>query len=200
MTTKAKGGAKRTPAQRERDLAIITQLHFQRFSQAEIAKQVKKITRAKYSITQQTVSNDIKEIEKRLSEATIEEANTARMEKLVELKVLKAENWRAWRRSQEDAETLTEESVKPKKDARRKPVPVKSTKQAKGQSGNPAFLRLILDCIREEKELLGLNAPIEIKGDFNIDSQDLSDDEAYERMVALFNAGATAKHTANSKN
>lgn len=66
---------------------------------------------------------------------------------------LESEAWDAWERSCKDAEIHSEEDG---------PLGHKTKHVLKGQSGNPAFLDVVLKCVTRRCELLGLDEPTEV--------------------------------------
>ncbi len=147
-TNPGRGGAKRTPAQRERDLAETARLLLQRKTQAEIAVQL--------GITQQQVSLDMKLLKKRWREGSEVDFRAFLSEELALAFQVEAEAWRGWNRSTKDAITKTQEA-KDGKEGREQGVKVRTT----GQAGDPRFLTEVLNCSKHRLVLMGLLNPEE---------------------------------------
>ena len=71
---------------------------------------------------------------------------------LAKLDHLESEYWRAWERSQEEAETFTDAD---------KARGGGYTYKIERRDGNPAFLSGVMDCIRKRCDILGVGAPKE---------------------------------------
>lgn len=76
-------------------------------------------------------------------------------EKLAELAWVRAEARKGWERSQSDKEKITTKS--PGK------IGDEITQTIEGQVGDPRFLQIYRECIKQECEMLGINAPIKIE-------------------------------------
>lgn len=72
-------------------------------------------------------------------------------EELARLAAVEAEAWAAWRRSQEDRQTVTVETDASGAE--------KTAKRTEELVGDAAMLGKILDCIKQRRELLGLDQP-----------------------------------------
>lgn len=116
---------------------------------------------AELGVDTATVSRDLAELRKEWLERSINHIDQRKAIELAKLDRLELEYWDAWQRSQEDAETITQEKLGAIKDTEGKVMGtrVKEIKKREGQSGNPAFLAGILNCINKRCEILGLNAP-----------------------------------------
>jgi hypothetical protein len=128
--------------QREADLLRIAELYLKRKSQAFIG--------AELGLTQQTVSNDIREIERRWLASALRDFDVAKSEELARIDEVERQAQDAWERSCGNKTVKTVEQI----GSREK----KSLKQEK-RDGNPAFLQLVLQCIERRCKLLGLDAP-----------------------------------------
>lgn len=77
-------------------------------------------------------------------------------EELRGLRLQEDELWKAWTRSQLDAETIRQKVQAHGEGAL---TPAEITKTKEGQCGNPAYMRLILDVRDRRAKLLGLDKP-----------------------------------------
>jgi len=161
---KRKGtGPKRTPKQREADLQRIVDLYVKGWTQWKIGQEL--------GLTQQTVSNDLKEIHKQWREHTTLSLDDYKQKELKKLDRLEVEYWDAWQRSQEDAKTLKQKSGT---------VPTGATELREmiqqETAGDARFLDGVLKCIDRRSKLLGLDAPVktEVEGQLSVEDLLLS--------------------------
>ena len=107
-------------------------------TQAEIASRL--------NLTQQQISLDIKAIRKNWMESSIRDFDAIKAEQLAKIDNLEREAWIAWNASREDAVAIKQFEV----DGVSRYETV-----TKGQSGDPRFLQIIQDCIRERLKIIG---------------------------------------------
>lgn len=138
--------ARRTSAQREKDLAYTAKKYCEGVIQAEIADEL--------GVTQATISNDLNELRSRWLASSIRDFDAARAEELAKVDNLEREYWEAWKRSCEDAETVTEKIVGDTKNKRGE-----KTRRVEGQAGDPRFLAGVQWCIERRCKILGIDAP-----------------------------------------
>lgn len=149
MGEPAKGGAKRTPAQREKDLVETARLILQRKPQAEISQLL--------GVSPQQISQDVKLLKRRWRERAVVDFHEFLAEELALTYQVEAEAWRGWNRSTKDAITKTQEA-KDGKEGREQSVKVRTV----GQAGDPRFLAAVLECSKRRLELMGLLNPSEV--------------------------------------
>lgn len=137
---------KRSKALREQHLALTTKWYFQGILQAEIAQRV--------GVSQQQVSYDLKELQKRWQASALVDINEHKAKELGRIDRLEVTYWEAWERSLKDAETTTQKAVEAGDQTRKE-----ATKVAKGQAGDPRFLAGVQWCITKRCDVLGLEAP-----------------------------------------
>jgi hypothetical protein len=101
------------------------------------------------------ISRDFKHIRQQWREAYIEDLNAAKQEELARIAEVENKAWVAWDRSCRDSETMeitgTSQAGKGK--------PEKVRKVTREQAGDPRFLAIVLDCVKQRCEILGLHAP-----------------------------------------
>lgn len=151
----------RTRDRKNRDRVIIANMYLRGFDQFDIADEV--------GISRAQVSDDLRIIRKQWLESTIEDFDEAKAKELTKLDKLEWEAWAAWERSKKDKETKEQEfiSVKDKnkkskdedEDEEEKPRVAKVKLKKEGQTGNPAYLAIVKDCIKRRCDILGLDAP-----------------------------------------
>ena len=101
------------------------------------------------------ISRDFKHIRKQWRETYVDDLNQAKQEELARIAEIEHKAWQAWDRSCQHAETMevtgTSQAGKGK--------PEKVRKVTKEQAGDPRFLAIVLDCVKQRCEILGLQAP-----------------------------------------
>src|SRR5216684_7373390 len=99
------------------------------------------------------ISRDFKQIRKMWRETCIQDIHVAQQEELAKIDQIEQKAWLAWERSCQSVETM--EVIGTAQGAKSKPEKVR--KITKGQSGNPRFLQVALECVAKRCELLSLN-------------------------------------------
>jgi len=151
---------KRTHFQIESDRQQIADWYLQGLTQAVIAERVNADPARGYTLTQQTISNDIRRIQELWEQSALRDFDEMKAQELAKVDRLEREYWRGWERSCEDAETTRQEGSK---DDAGKAAIDKIVKTAKGQAGDPRFLTGVQWCIDKRCKILGIDAPTEIK-------------------------------------
>lgn len=152
---------KRTKAERARDMTEMLALHFRGLSQNEIA--------LRFGLTQPQVSRDLKQAQKEMREAANVDLRARFQEKLVELRDVKKEYWRAWERSRTNREVQVSKKVEaeghagkgseclPKSGEEATTGRREAGLRVENRDGDPRFLEGVRKCIDLERELLGLD-------------------------------------------
>lgn len=145
---------KRTRQQRVFDLEFIQNHHIRGRTVRQIAELL--AAERPYSVTFQQIHYDLKKIEAEWRERYSAKADAVRRKELAGLDTQEAELWKAWDKSKEEAEKKTVEQTKggigpggPRS---------RATVTKEGQTGDPAYMRLILDVRDRRSKLLGLDA------------------------------------------
>jgi DNA-binding CsgD family transcriptional regulator len=109
-------------------------------------------------ISKQVAFQDVREARARYSVQIATDLEGIKNEKLAELAELKRQGWIGWRRSLRDKviET-TEVGTSAGKEVD------KSRETVEGKAGNPKFIHEIREAIKQECEILGIRAPIQIQ-------------------------------------
>ncbi len=94
------GRAKRTPEQREKDLAVTARLILQGKSHAHIAEQL--------GVSRQQVSLDATLLRKLWKEQALVDSHAFLAKELARTELVEAEAWRGWERSSKEAITKTQ--------------------------------------------------------------------------------------------
>jgi plasmid maintenance system antidote protein VapI len=143
--------ARRSVLQRCRALDEVEIMSLKGATQTEIA--------AKLGVSQGQVSRDLVLINERRALANAAAIKELRDRELSKLDVIERECWAAWARSQEPKEVSAQEKTSGGEDGDK----FKASLRSEGQVGNPAFIREILDCIKQRSSLLGLDAAKKIQ-------------------------------------
>ena len=147
------GGPKRSPEERENDLATITKWRLEGgLSQAAIAAQLRELR--PYTLSQKTISADLEEVRKRWSRASVENMNELKMRELDKIDHLEEQ---AWQRYYESIGPDTRSEIKKSEGGTHE---TKDTKLIKVVlRGDPRWFTIIIQCWQRRAKLLGLDAP-----------------------------------------
>lgn len=147
---------KRTPHQREKDLAELSRLDTEGLSQKELA--------AHFKVSERQIRFDLETLDERFREEQV--ANVARRKRRRHNELEKAKRLalEAFERSRQDAETLHAETTKGRTTKTGDPLPdlVRTTKTMRGQAGDAALLEKYLKAVAEQIDLWGDAAPTKI--------------------------------------
>ena len=146
---------KRTRIQRERDLVIVSDLYLRGETQQAIAGIVSE-SYPEFSLTQQQIGYDIKKLLGRWQKQQFLNIDDIKARELARINKMEREAWDAWDRSKEDAETTISKVRGATGD--KEPKQVERTEQAKGQVGNPAFMKVIQWCVEQRCKIFGAYA------------------------------------------
>jgi len=143
---------KRSHFQLQKDRQAIADWYCQGLTQAAISERINADPERGYTLTQQTISNDLRAIQAEWLKSSIRDFDEMRAQELAKIDRLEREYWRGWERSCEDAETVRKEGPASGVE--------KIVKTEKGQAGDPRFLSGVERCIERRCKLLGLDAPV----------------------------------------
>jgi hypothetical protein len=105
------------------------------------------------SISQSTVSADLKAVQAQWRESAIRDFDTARGIEIRKLERVEREAWQGWEQSKKPTQTAVMTTDGQKQTTR---------KAVSEQHGDPRFLELIQRCIASRRSLLGLDAPTRV--------------------------------------
>ena len=138
--------ARRTVAQREKDLERTAELYLRGVYQSDIA--------AELGVTQGTVSNDLKALYKRWQESALIDINEAKSRELARIDELERTYWAEWEASKgERVSTATERTNAG--DSQRS----KATVRKEQRLGDSSYLTGVQWCITRRCAILGIDAP-----------------------------------------
>lgn len=95
-------------------------------------------------------------VEKRVAANMTMESVRQTAEQLVRLDLIVAESMQAWEQSKQDGRAIREKRTPGQDQGTER---VETTREQKGQCGDPAFLRTAMEAMAEQRKILGLNAP-----------------------------------------
>lgn len=162
---------KRTTFQREHDLLTISRRYLAGDIQVDIAHDL--------GLSQQQISYDIKALQRRWLDSAVSNIDEAKARELAKVDNLELEYWQAWKRSQEDAETVKQKGTPvntPDGESKIKTADIEKT--TKGQAGDPRFLQGVQWCIERRCKILGVDAPD--KKDFTSDGSPITLSVVYQ--------------------
>lgn len=103
-----------------------------------------------FEVDQATISRDLAAIRKEWRASAVRDMDEIKARELAKIDEAEAQAWRAWTKSQENAEVLR---------ARVRGNTSETEKVSKGQAGDPRFLDLVLKCVEKRCLILGVYAP-----------------------------------------
>jgi hypothetical protein len=165
---------KRSRFQAQRDQVDIATLYLQGKPQHEIADILSKDQNRGYTLTQQTISRDMKHIERAWRQSSLVEFNTARARELAKIDNLEREYWKAWDRSK------TEKKHSEKEKTEGEHVKEVTRIQKWELIGDHRFLEGVQWCISKRCELLGLDAPLQLQHSGLIQVEDITTQKSKE--------------------
>jgi hypothetical protein len=127
---------------------IVAGMYLEGKTQHEIAIEV--------NVSQGTISNDLKAIQKLWIEKSIEAIDKKKAEELAKIDKLERTYWESWERS---LEAFKSKTVKGKKAEAGKDANIEQTLKEEERVGDPRFLTGVQWCIEKRLKLFGLEAP-----------------------------------------
>lgn len=148
---------KRTRAERERDYAIVAELHCQGQTQTVMAERI--------GVSQQQISLDLKVVEERWRKAAIGDVDAVRGRELAKIDHLERTYWASWLRSLEEKQitsTKRRGGLRLVGKAEKEQTTTEASLRKEQRDGNPAYLSGIQWCIERRCKIWGLDAPVKI--------------------------------------
>jgi uncharacterized protein YerC len=145
-----------------------------------------------------TISRDLAELRKEWLDRSVNHIDQKKAIELAKLDRLEVTYWEAWERSQRNAEIEITEQIGTRrkgKDTEQDgivPERIRKTKRVEGQTGNPEFLKGVLNCITKRCDILGIDAPKKSEN-LNIDASTLTD-EQIDKLLAGESLANVIKH------
>lgn len=168
MPNKGKGGYHRNSHEKARDRADIARLYLDNYTQRAIAHWIEQNRPYKLSIS--VINEDCQFCVQQWQEQATQAIDTIKARDLARLLDIETRASLAYERSLEMAERTLEESIRipiftkgvckgQKKMVRRFERRTKSSVIREKQNGDPRWLAIIIECIRERREILGYAKP-----------------------------------------
>jgi hypothetical protein len=167
----------RKPHQREEDLPLINAWYLQGKSQQWIADELAR--NREYEITRQSISNDLKEIQKRWQANTLIPLDQHKVKELARIDLLEQTYWSAWEKSLETAKTTSTKVKDLPASSKDKPgsKQYEASTRNEERDGNPSFLAGVERCITLRCKLLGLEAPVKSEDNLTIKWEIVREDD-----------------------
>lgn len=143
-------GPKFTNLERDEKRKIAAKLERRGYSHAAIGEVI--------GVSGSCVSNYLKKVKQHFIDSMVEDRGALVQQKLQQLKEVTREAWEAWDRSKKDKQRVLEEEITSNGFLRSK-----TGSSLQGQHGDVRFLNIILECIRQERDMLGLDAPKKVE-------------------------------------
>lgn len=170
---------KRTDVQRENDYQIIADLYLRGHRQSEIAQQLE--------LHQTQISYDLRIIQKRWRESSIINFNEAKQRELARIDALEREAWQAFERSKAEHKR-TRQSKRTGGETESSDAFI----EREDRDGDPRFMEIILKCIVQRSNILGINAAMRVgPADWRDEIAKLGGDpDAIKRLAVASIAGS----------
>lgn len=146
---KSQASNRRTRKERERDLAKISEHYLRGYTQAQIGEIL--------GFTQQQISLDLKEMQKRWKESALRNFDEAKAQELAKIDNLELEYWEAWHNSRGQKKVSSTERADTASGQRNK-----AQIRTEDMQSDPRFLEGVRWCVDRRCKLLGLDAPSKI--------------------------------------
>ena len=169
---------KRTSFQIERDRREITDLYCQGWTQFAIVDRLNDDVDRNYQLSRQMISYDLRQIQKKWLASALVDFDHIKAQEITKIDRLEREYWKAWEKSQEDEETVTQEGTLTTVE--------KIRKTRRGQVGDPRFLAGVQWCIERRCKIIGIDAPTKIDVNWQEEARRDGVDPVsiFEKMVA----------------
>lgn len=162
----------KTKADREAYLSELSICYRKGWSGPRMAEKFGKSTRM--------IRADCRLLDQRFLENQVSNVAHRRATEVAKIDLVEGEAWNAWDKSREDAEVRTQKMRKAEAGAQG--MPVEATIRTEAQAGDPAYLRLVLESIRDRRKVQGTDRPERSSTD---DYSGMTDDEIDARIVNL---------------
>lgn len=142
---------------RDEHLEEVAELDRRGYSQGEIAR--------KTGVTQQQINYDLKQIRQTYLEGAAETYALKVAEKKRQYRDIRREAWEAWEKSKEEALRVVDEEVT---SASGRGGHTRRTETREGRLPDVSYLRTVIDTLKQECDLEGLNQPLQVQGQVNV--------------------------------
>jgi predicted transcriptional regulator len=145
----------RKKATREEDLARVAKLDRRGYSQADIARVI--------GVSQPQICEDLKKIREHYRAAANATYAEKVEEKRAQLREVRSQAWKAWEKSKKDGTRWAEEVTTGASGDR-----TKTTEAKEGRLPDATYLRVVIETLRDECALDGLNQPQKLNINANV--------------------------------
>lgn len=108
-----------------------------------------------FEVDQGTISRDLDAIRKLWIEEAVRDMDEIKAKELAKIDTVEAEAWKAWTKSQENAEVMRAKRRGIGSGSEER-VTSETEKVTKGQAGDPRYLELVLKCVEKRCQILGV--------------------------------------------
>ena len=143
----------RTEEKKLKDRAVIADRYLKGDQQYDIAIDL--------GMSPSQVCNDLIIIRKQWLDSSLQDFNELKAKELRKLDELESEAWKAWKASKKNKATETIETMTIRKG--KEAIPSKTVSKKEGQTGNPKYMAIIITCIQQRCNIIGLEAPKVLK-------------------------------------
>jgi hypothetical protein len=153
----------------DRDYEVITELYLKQFTIAEMCVELQKITNETYTLSVSQMKHDLQKVKAALHEPRQEKIEQLRNEKLAEIALVKKTAYIDGEKSKQDriSKTITKAKIMAKNKGNAEIQSgddnIITTINQTSSYGDSVYLKIILECIKEENKLLGLYAPEKVE-------------------------------------
>jgi len=191
---------KRTPTERERDMADIADMYLRGYTQGQISDELSK--NRTYTLGRTMVYKDIQKIYAQWEKAYVTSAHTLKIRELKKLDRLEAEYWQAWERSKGDYLEVRQDKVADRvaskaRDSRGQLVDsferTKTLTKKETRTGEVRFLEGVERCVAKRCQILGLEAArnVNINWRKQAEEQGINPEELVSELEQQFIAAAS---------
>ena len=151
---------KRSYAEREVDLLLVTGLYLKGWSHEAITQHLN--SERQYNISRSQVTRDIHSIHERWRETYLTNINELQMRELARIDHLEKEYWRGWEHSMQNSLSVEDVDIKDAQAGDFSYSRKKRVSKAQQRDGDASFLEGIADCIELRCKIFGLFSPKKI--------------------------------------
>lgn len=191
------GGAKRSKAQREKDLLLVERdVLGKGMSYRDFAEQLN--SKRPYSITYVAVAHDVKTVLKRLRERYNVDTANYMAKLLLRYDAIYQEAWKSWEASKVD---LTKRkgvmagtvSSSPQQQQQMVPSYGRDEVTTERRDGDPQYLRVMMDCNKEIAKLVGLH----VQHNYYQQNNYHTSDTGKEKVIEVYDLGPIGENGEN---
>jgi hypothetical protein len=173
-------GAKRTELQRETDRAEMMRMLRRGYTHSMVAERL--------GVARSMVSYDFQVVMKQIIADRTADTEAIIAAKLQEYAEVKREAWEAWERSKEDVTRRTREGSSRSDGKGESSEGKRVSETTEIRTGDPRYLETVLNCLKAERELLGLNPAKQLEMRGKVEAQVLDINRLLAEVAGLADA------------